>query len=508
MTEKASTLDNPESATPAEGPPGAEATKLPAAEAAARPASVLEGGDKPADLADLLTSFDVFDLGHADTIVGCNLLAAMACTLANLAPDEGVMIEGQASPARVGTSLLVFGSGSSGRVVDEIVDEVCRKQNNLGEHLNRYLEKLREENSKQGYSFRSPPPREGNSHHLVSATQIEHSLDTCTGGAWQRLLSERPELTIRQIGKDPKVLASVGGSGDIGSRLKGLLPGCTLVHLGLAHTGDIARFADAAPALLDGRHPVGDGDRSVKGHILVTDPMHVLVSAAREADERTAWLGRLLWLTDGQTGPDAPRSRILYRRDATELFRGALEEVLAYRLAGSTVQPLRLSREPRMIHDLRLPMIRWTLFLRNMEPMLPGVSGACHNLLTSLCFGLVRMDLAGGAVHSKGSLTIGGIEAFARFLVRRMANARTAMLNAAELARRRDQISRVFHKLLKGPADGRKLCRDLKLPSAERDEALRWLQSAGLASAGRSCWELREGATLDFKNCALPVIEV
>ncbi|MEX1116946.1 MAG: hypothetical protein WEB53_16990, partial [Akkermansiaceae bacterium] len=37
-------------------------------------------------------------------------------------------------------------------------------------------------------------------------------------------------------------------------------------------------------------------------------PMHVLMAAAQNPDERTRWLGQLLWLTDGDAGPDAPHS--------------------------------------------------------------------------------------------------------------------------------------------------------------------------------------------------------
>jgi hypothetical protein len=86
------------------------------------------------ELAALQKNFDVTALGSGDPIVGFNLLATMACTLAHLAPDDGAVVHPDGSPARLGTSLLVLGSASAGRVVDEVITEVSRMQNNLTTH--------------------------------------------------------------------------------------------------------------------------------------------------------------------------------------------------------------------------------------------------------------------------------------------------------------------------------------------------------------------------------------
>jgi hypothetical protein len=169
---------------------------------------------------------------------------------------------------------------------------------------------------------------------------------------------------------------------------------------------------------------------------------------------------------------------------------------MTYRLNLPDLPPLVL------FSDTREAMSRWSAFLREMEPRLPGITGAARNLLNSLVLGI-------GLMATRASkITLAGIEALSRFLVRRMANLRTAILHAGDLARRREQITRIFHKLGNGPANARKFCRDLRLTSAERDEALRWMEAASLVTHGQNGWQLREGARLNFKDSSVPIIEV
>jgi hypothetical protein len=457
--------------------------------------------DDAAELAALQKNFDVTALGCGEPIVGFNLLACMACTLAHLAPDDGTVVHPDGSPARLGTSLLVLGSAITGRVVDEIITEVNRRQNNLVSHLQGYFEWLDRIKESPGHSRPPPGPGVGASVELIAETQSQFG-DMMGGhvGSWRKVLERLPHQTIRQIEKHPKFLVSVGGRKDIESQLTRLRPGCPLVHLGLQHPDDLVRFSEAGSALLEGRYPLDDGTRIVKGNILITDPMHVLAAAAQNPDERTSWLGQLLWFTDGDSGPDPPHeepggvqtsSARIERR-----FRLALGKVMTSRFNLPDMPPMIL------FADTREASVRWAGFLREMEPRMPGISGAARNLLTSLVFGLGLI-----APKSRG-ISVGGVEVMARFLVRRMANARIAILHAGEIARRRGQITRVFHKLGNGPANARKFCRDLKLTAADRDEALRWLEAASLVTQGGDGWQLREGARLSFKDCAVPIVEV
>lgn len=456
--------------------------------------------DDAAELAALQKIFDVTGLGSGDPIVGFNLLATMACTLAHLAPDDGTVVYPDGSPARLGTSLLVFGSASSGRVVDEIITEVSRRQNNLISHLQGYFGWLDRIKENPGVSLHRPSPEMGASAELIAETQSEFG-DMIKGhvGSWRKVLEGMPHQTIQQIRKQTKFLVSVGGRKDIESQLTQLRPGCPLVHLGLSHPNDLALFSEAGSALLEGRYPLDDA-RTVKGNILITDPMQVLIAAAQNPDERTGWLGQLLWLTDGDSGPDAPKAEPGgVQTSVTRIeqrFRHALGKVMTYRFNLPDMQPMLL------FADTREASVRWTGFLREMEPRVPGVSGAARNLLTSLAFGLGLI-----APKSRG-ISVGGVEAMARFLVRRMASVRIAILHAAEIAQRRGQITRIFHKLGGGPADERKICRDLKITAGDRDEALRWLEAANLVIHRRTGWERCEGARLSFTDCTAPILEV
>lgn len=458
--------------------------------------------DDSAELTLLQKRFRVTALGGGDPIVGFNLLASMACTLANLAPDDGTVVHPDGSPARLGTSLLVFGSGSAGRVVDEVITEVCRRQNNLISHLRSYFELLDAIRNKPGCGLppEGPGPK-GRAVNPIEETQSPYG--DMFGGyieSWRKVLVKTPGQTIRQIAQQPKFLVSVGGRKDLESQLTRLLPGCPLVHLGLSHPGDLAQFSESASALLEGRLSLDDG-RTVKGNVLVTDPMRVLMAAARNPDERTLWLGHLLWLTDGDYGPDAPNAETGGNPNAgariEERFRAALGKVMAYRFNPPEKKPLVL------MAGIREASARWSGFLREMEPRLPGICGAARNLPASLAFGLELM------AAKPGVLSVSSVEAMARFLARRMTNAYIAILHAGELARRKDHITRIFSKLASGPADGRKISSDLKINAVDRDAALGWLEAARMVCQGRHGeWMLCEGARLSFTDCSLPAIEV
>jgi hypothetical protein len=103
------------------------------------------------ELTPLLKKFQVAALGGGDPTAGCNLLAAMACTLANLAPDDGSIVHPDNSPARLGTSLLVHGSATCGQVVDEIITGLCRKQDHLIQHLQGYFTATRKWKARPHY---------------------------------------------------------------------------------------------------------------------------------------------------------------------------------------------------------------------------------------------------------------------------------------------------------------------------------------------------------------------
>lgn len=68
-----------------------------------------------------------------------------------------------------------------------------------------------------------------------------------------------------------KFLVRAGKAADLNAQLRGLRPGRPLVHLGFSRPEDLSELAEAASALLEGRHPLGDD--AVRGNLIVTDPM-------------------------------------------------------------------------------------------------------------------------------------------------------------------------------------------------------------------------------------------
>jgi hypothetical protein len=455
------------------------------------------------ELTPLIKGFQVTALGGGDPTAGCNLLAAMACTLANLAPDDGSIVHPDGSPARLGTSLLTHGSATSGCVVDEIVTELCQKQDNLIQHLQSYLTANKKWKARPHYvELHTADPGEADSMSYIERTQHQDSaFRRDHWQTWRAVLDTPAHPSLAQIMMQPKFFVSVRGRKDIETQMTKLRPGPALVHLGLTHPHDIGHFSDDGAAVLEGRYNLENGTRTIKGHLLITDPMHVLATAAQEPDERTLWLGQLVWLSDGDHGPDAPtpdpNSAVHSSAPVEKNFRQALGQLLAQRLSSQEEASFRLCA------DIRPRLRAWQTFLTQMEPQLPGISMAARNLLTSLFFGLQLMT------RNPKELCAASVDALARFLVGRMAQARLSIMRSGELVRSRNQIARIFGKLGNGPADSRKICRDLKISSAERDRALRWMQSAKLVTQQQHKeWKLCEGARLNFADCTAPLLEV
>jgi hypothetical protein len=453
-------------------------------------------------LAQLLSQFDVTSLGEGDTNAGANVLAAMAITLANLAPDDGTVIHPDGTPARFGTSLLISGSGSCGRVGDEIITEVERRQANLATRLRSYCNAMEERAGKP--SLINPPTGPGADtadELLATALSDIEPLYGTTTQAWGRIMEESPAEQVRDLADKPKFLVCAARPKDLEAQLVGLRPGHPLIHLGINRPADFAELADPGISLVGGHYPIGDGCELVRGNMIISDPLRLLNEAAKAPDERTAWLGHFLWLTDSEAGPDVPEDVTLANAGSgaiTECFRVALGNVMARRLSPRKGKPLRLC------HDTRAAAHRWTDFLREMEQRLPGIYGAGRNLLNTLVFGLGELARVGKGLR----FTLKGVEEFARFLVRRAVNARTAICLAADVARRQSQIERIFRKLQEGWLNERKIYGNLCIPAADCRECLLWLQESGLALRKDSKWGLLEGAQLNFNDCRLPLLEV
>ena len=401
----------------------------------------------------------------------------MAGVLADLAPDDGTILTRDNRPARLGVNLLISGSASTGRVVDEVITEVGRRQHNFAANLRHYIDFINEQREKFGASLPPMDPRPGSLIDLFAETQSDLASPIGRRNqVWSRILNEDLAEKVTDLALRPKFLVTAARPGDLENQLQGLRPGRPLVHLGLGQPADLARLADPGAALVEGRFTPGTGCETVCANLLITDPMQMLGEAAKAPDDRTAWLRHFLWLCDGEAGPEAPAAaqESDVPETTAERFRLALDDVITRRLNLPKERPTLLALETREA------AIRWTAFLGEMEPRLPGISGAARNLITSLVFGLgemarirmpmiedprsVQLQIEEPRFEKPLPLSTAGVEAFARFLVRRMVNARTVVLHSAALALRRSQIERVYWKLSRGPAEPREIYHNLGLP--------------------------------------------
>jgi predicted transcriptional regulator len=452
-------------------------------------------------LRHLLTAFDARALGEGDEVAGANVLATMAGVLADLAPTDGTILTKEGRPARLGLNLLVTGPAITGMVVDEVLTELNRRQSNLWHYLLRYAKLIEAQKQKAGASLPPMDPKRGAPEDRIGATQQEiEPLFYTRAASWSRVFSEAPGEDVIALISRPKFLISLSRPGDFSGQLQGVRPGYPLVHAGCSKPSDLSALADAGAALIEGRYPLGTGCEAVRGHLLITDPHQALHRAAKDPDEGTAWLGHFLWICDSKAGPEAPDGGAQpdQPETITERFRIALDAVLATRMNLPEKQPVQLPLPTREAK------VRFRDFLAEMEPRLPGISMAARNLIDSLVFGLGEL----ARIEKRLPLSIGGVESLARFLVARMANARTMMMHSGAVIRRRSQIERVYRKLQKEPAGIRKICGDLNLLVHDCEPCLRWLEEAGIARPIDRKYELVEDARLRFEDHKVPLIEV
>ena len=103
-------------------------------------------------------------------------------------------------------------------------------------------------------------------------------------------------------------------------------------------------------------------------------------------------------------------------------------------------------------------------------------------------------------------MTAKGVEALGRFLVRRMANARTAIIFSAKDARRHQWRQSIVFKLANSRLDCRSIYHPLGIPAAECRLLLAELETEGILQRIDRGWELVKGTTLpSIPNSLLPL---
>jgi len=367
--------------------------------------------EEAAELALLQQQLGVTDLGDGDPIAGFNLLAAMACTLANVAPDDGSVIDSAGRPARLGTSLLVLGAAGVGRIVDGVVCEVGRLQSNFTHHQALFTAWLENRQKTPGVSLPQSGAVEKSADLIINCSNQFPDIRN-RSAPLAPVFATSPEETFMQVANSPKFMVSAVSCRDLASQFTGLRPGKALVHLGLNRPEDLSSLADTCSALLEGRYPLPDRHEQLRGHLIVTDSTRVLARAANSPETDTGWIGHLLWLSDDRVGPDAPPATASAGPpndpQVVKRFRIVLPNMMAWR----AVAPAGDAQCIGLRRDTKKSQYEWMAFLNQMEPSLPGITGACRNLLTSLLFGLDEMAV----LQSPIGIRLGGGRSLRSFL--------------------------------------------------------------------------------------------
>lgn len=444
-----------------------------------------EAGDKA--LAELLATFHATWLGEGDVNAGANVLVAKAVLLSNLSRTGcGIELPGL-NRLRAGASLFVSG-GSSASLVSEVVAGVAICQNHLTAQIERLIRDKVAEARKQGQktvAFPSGPRANVSENALFQLEQADSLYAEEALEAWREVLNFPPNPRIDDLAARPKVLVTAKGPRDLAKQLNGLHGNRPLVSLSLTDRAEAGAYAETCHALLGGPYPVGEFGETVMANLIVTDPGSLLPRIAATEGYKAAWIGRLVWLVDGTSGPDAaentPAPGRFHLSDTGGRFGSALHAVLAKRLnnrdAGTVLHPF----------DLAQAQIRWTAYLKGMEGRLPGITGTARGLLATLAFGLI--ELAKAPNGRPLTVTPEGVEALGRWVVERMAKARVAMLDTAERKRKRHLAQRVLGKLGDGKFSQRDICRAFTIPAARCEEVLRVLEPAGLVRRVGTEWE-------------------
>jgi hypothetical protein len=454
-------------------------------------------------LQELLAIFDARGLGQGDEVAGANILAAMAVTLASLTrPGSGI----QTSDLRlipVGCNLLASGARLSDMLRDEVVTPVERCQNNILAHIGRLVESDEEQNTRPLRSLgrdwniiKNGSPSEGESKFfsLMTVDPKKSLVPEGVDEAWLDVVSIPPQQYFSNFVRSPRAFIAAASPGRLDRQLSGIHAGQALITIALNRAADAGRFGDLCSALINGAIPLGQSGETVRGRLLVTDPGNVLPEAARQAGDPATWLGRLVWLVSGNAGPEPPPQhatggKVAILPHLPARFEYAVQRIFASRMNLRRTEPLIYKM------DFSQDQIDWMEFLDGMESSLPGISGTARHLFASLVFGLRR--IVGAQEAPKGfKYNRGGIQALAKYLILRMANARAAILYSAEEAKKHHIKQKIVVRLSEGPLDNRSIYYPLRLHAATCEACLLELAADNLVKRSGKKWELIKGATL------------
>ena len=450
--------------------------------------------DGGAELSRLLGAFRVDSLGDGDSVAGINQLASMAIALADLARPGSGIVTPQQRRLKIGCSILAAGPGTASGILDEVLPPVRKCQDNLLAQLNRLIKNDKEEesrtNGRRWVLNVNPRPCAGETA-LFDITTGDPELGPLFGtraDQWVEVVAAYPTEGMADLASRSRVFIAAATPRLLEQQLPEAHLGSPLVAASLNHAPDASKFATLCPALMDGLIPAGPSGETVTGRLIVTDARGLLREVATSGDDKTAWLGRLLWLVEGGAGPVPPPEcdSAVGIANLVPRFELAVQRAFAGRLDNHKPAPVLYK------HDLAKIQSRWMRFLSDVEKSCPGITLVARRLPATLTYGLRRLVTADG-IPEGFRYTNEGVEALARLLVQRMANHRAALLFSAADGRRQEDKLRIFNKLVEGAADTRSIYHPLHLPADYCRELLHELASENFVERNGRLWSCVEG---------------
>ncbi len=391
----------------------------------------------------LLTAFDAERLGEGNIAAGANVLAAMACSIANIHRRGACLTGSDGISFQAGSSLLATGPLTSSLIGERVTSPLAAIQANVIAHLQEW--ELGKQVIIEGCLVGKPKLDVFGIDADFSAHCFFDEEMRLGRVAHLSLFSPIANRVKRALSAQPLVYVTGATTGDLRNNLRHSHLGRPLVHGVLHSPSHCADLAGGCLAVIDGTMTIEPLSTPVHGHVLLTDPSRVLGEVVRAGGEPARWLLRLPWLVDGEAGPeiasDKDASGSQPRLDSMELrYELAMRNAMRCRLDHTVKAPV--------CHGIDLEGLQahWVGFLVASEPECPGISAAARPLLATLVFGLY--ELVSIMEEPAGfKLILEDVLALAAHLVRRMCNAHSVMTHTGEREQRQRNQLRILDML-------------------------------------------------------------
>ena len=447
-------------------------------------------------LDDFLSNFGAEQLGHGDRAAGSNLLAMMAISLANIQRPGSGLINWDGDTITVGASLLISGSHSCSLISERVLNGLASRQNNLIARLGQRKRNI-EMGTDNSCSYQSCA---SDSVGLLDETIMQQLFqpgamnDQQANECWGLLVEVPPRIDVRDLHESPLVFLT----GVTAAKVIGQLERCHLnrpfIHVGIDGAADFAQYQHQIPAIMDGRMAVGATAERIHGEVVVTDPTAVLGDALRMGQPSARWVSRMVWLVDGNAGPELDDGEDV--EDSVALGGVVRRFESAVRIAWAQRISDRVSAPVMVKHEFTEAQAHWIAFLKRTEPEFPGITGTARSLYATLQYGLEQM-VSVAKIPERFRLPSDQILALAKHLVFRMVNTRAVALRSAAKVRRRQLEACILRKLGEGPLCLRDLVRKFdSFPSERCHELLLDLEASGRLIQSRGKWQIARPALL------------